>query len=155
MKCDEAINRLMDLDNGEQIPDDVARHLQECVTCRREAEVLFQALTALEAQNLVVMTPDVAVSVMERIRWTEDQAVAQAESDRHMPMRNWIVVGAIILFSMFLVPFSNSLTWLTDAFGSSLEIPLYIILGIVVAAYATLFIGTHVDQVAEKLGVKE
>jgi hypothetical protein len=100
------------------------------------------------------MTGDVSEPVMARIHEAEQQAGAQTEGGRHMPMRNWIGAGAILLCSMFLVPFSNSFAWLRDSFGSSLEVPLHIMLGIAIATYATLFIGTHVDQVAEKLGLK-
>ncbi len=63
----------------------------------------------------------------------------------------WVTVGSLILLSIFLIPFSDSFTWLKLYFKGSLEIPLSIVLGSVITLYAVLFIATHLDGAKEIL----
>jgi hypothetical protein len=66
--------------------------------------------------------------------------------EQHVSGIQWGVVGAIILVSMFLIPFSHSFGWLRTQFGSGLELPVSIVLGLSMCIYALVGIFSNLEH---------
>jgi predicted anti-sigma-YlaC factor YlaD len=149
MQCEKAIQAFLNLDHGEPIPPGVQKHIDECAACRRQVAMMQSVFRAL-AQTGVAETP----------AGTTDEVMAAVRSggvaaEEPLSVAKWLATGVIIFASIVLVSFSNSHSWLSQVFGVSLELPLSLILGAAITIYASLFIGTHVDEVAGFFGLHE
>jgi hypothetical protein len=150
MNCERAIQVFLSLDNGEAFPEDLKRHLESCPTCARTVRLLQSVFTALSEEGLAEAPVGSTDLVMASVRIS-----ARAEDpEERLSMGKWLVAGVIMFASVFLVSFSDSHMWLRRVFGMSLEVPLSLILGAAMAIYASLFIGTHIDKVADFFGLR-
>jgi hypothetical protein len=67
-------------------------------------------------------------------------------------LRDWLLPGAIIVVSMFLVPVvGKDLGFLESLFGPSYALSMSLVLGIAFTAYSALFIATHVAELQSYL----
>ncbi len=139
MKCKNAINQFMLLDDYKNLPWRIKFHILFCKNCRQEIRKLTEELNSLTCKTPFYITRDISDDVMNIIN--NFRTVQQ----KNMSNFKWIAAGAIMLSSMFLVSFSNSMIWLKSTFGSSFIIPLSIVQGLVITGYAALFIGSHLD----------
>lgn len=139
MKCDEAMRRVLEHDDGSHRPVLLRLHLRRCARCRAEAAALDAALRELRQTPLSRRDMDVSDAVMAEIERLESYR-------RDVPMYNWVGGGLAILGGIVLVSFSDSFAWLRGSFGGDFEVPLSIVLGIVITLYASAFIATHLDM---------
>ena len=93
---------------------------------------------------------DMSEIVMKRIL---NSTVVFTANDRISNFK-WIAVGLVILVSMFLAPYSDSMIWLNNQFGGQFEIPFNIVMGIIITVYASLFVGTHLDSLKRLLKIQ-
>lgn len=147
MHCEQAIEAFLRLDHREEIPPEVKRHIDDCESCRRQVAMMRSVYTALEQVGVVETPAGTTDAVMAAV------AAATAGAEEPLSLGKWLGTGVIIFASIVLVSFSNSHSWLSQVFGMSLDLPLSLILGAAITIYATLFIGTHVDQIAGFFGL--
>ncbi len=140
MKCDEAMRRVLEQGEGWGRSLSLRLHLRRCARCRAEAAALDAALRELRQTPLPGSDIDVSDAVMAEIERRESYR-------RDVPMYNWVGGGLVILGSIVLVSFSDSLAWLRGSYGGNFEVPLSIVLGIVITLYASAFIATHLEMV--------
>ncbi|MCP4138613.1 MAG: hypothetical protein GY754_47090 [bacterium] len=140
MKCNKAIERFLELDNYTALPFSIRLHTTFCPKCENEIFSLQEKFNSLH--NAVPFKPefDITNSVMSEI------ALLETSYEHNVSNLKWFSVGAIILGSIFLIPFSNNLSWLRVYFGANLEIPLSIVMGLAISVYAVLFIGSHLEE---------
>lgn len=150
MDCETAIERFLALDNGEEMPAELENHLAACSECRRRVDVMQSVFTALQLEGRAEPAAGSTEEVMQSVR----AAAGGAGVEEPLSVAKWLATGVIIFASIVLVSFSKSHMWLSRVFGTSLELPLSLILGAIIAIYATLFIGTHVDKVAGFFGLR-
>lgn len=148
MKCDRFMNLFLALDNSEAMGLLMRRHLRTCRRCRREVEALSAAMDSLLDFPQRFPVPDGADRIMARIGGVE------YTYNRRVPLYNWIGVGFLILLSMFLLPFSDSLVWLRGFFGGYIDIPYGIVMGLVLSVYVTVFAATNMDQLKARLRIR-
>ena len=139
MKCEQFMDRFLALDNEEAMGFFMRRHLRSCVRCRRETGALTAAMDELLGFPGRFNEADVADRVMARI------GAVEYTYDRRVSLSNWIGVGLVILVSMFLLPFSDSLIWLRGFFGGYIDLPYGIVMGLLVSIYMTVFAATNMD----------
>lgn len=139
MKCDEAMRKVLELDQGSGHLLFLWLHLRRCARCRAEAAALDAILCKLRQTPLPGPDMDVSDAVMAEIERLESYR-------RDVPMYNWVGGGLAILGGIVLVSFSDSFAWLRGSFGGDFEVPLSIVLGIVITLYASAFIATHLDM---------
>ncbi len=140
MKCERFMEQYLKLDNDEQPSLMMKLHLLRCVSCRKEVGLLRLAGEDMMKFSSSVMGRDMSGEILAHILRTQESY------SRHIALYNWIVVGVIIFASIFLVTLSDSLTWLKTQFGGNLEVPFFIVMGIVVTLYTSILIGTHLDE---------
>lgn len=139
MKCDEAMRRVLEHDDGSHRSVLLWLHLRRCARCRAEAAALDAALRELRQTALAGSGIDVSAAVMAEIERC-------ATYRRNVPMYSWVGGGLGIFGGIVLVSFSDSLVWLRGSFGGDFEVSLSIVLGIVITLYASAFIATHLDM---------
>jgi hypothetical protein len=71
-----------------------------------------------------------------------------------MPTRHWVLVGLILVASLAVSPLGAAFDLLVRLLGSDLLFPLSLTLGAVLTAYCALFIGSHLDELSERFGLR-
>ncbi|HON78890.1 MAG TPA: hypothetical protein PK544_10390 [Spirochaetota bacterium] len=133
MKCEKAMEQYLKADADEYLPLALRLHLRFCRKCRVETAAMRSALDMLRNEDIYTVPDDCSGNIMAVVRNSGNSY------GRRMPLFNWISGEVIIIASIFLVQFSDDRNWLTGYFGSNLEIPLYIVLGILVTVYSAMF----------------
>lgn len=146
MKCDRFMERYLGLDNGENLPLPMRVHLLRCVSCRAEAAALRAVMNDMESFSISAMDRDVSDAVMSAVLGSH------GAYGKRMALYKWIGTGATIFASIFVLTLSDSLALLKTHYGGNLEVPLSIVMGVVITIYATVFIGTHMDEFNRWLG---
>lgn len=157
MTCEQAMSEYFDLDRGESPAGTLADHLRSCPNCSSLVLKIDSGLAILSEQTL---RPDAELrselfvqSVMARVR-QESAAVDEDAPEEQNLLSRWIVVGVIILAAIPLSSFSDSLSWLSQLFGSRLDFPLHLVLGLAFTIYALFFIGSHLKELSRRLHLK-
>ncbi|MBN2040815.1 MAG: hypothetical protein JW864_12300 [Spirochaetes bacterium] len=140
MKCKNAIQSFLDSEDSCYIPFPARLHMVFCKSCRNEINTMRNIFNNAKYQPTPEIPVDMAGIIMDKI---SDSNIA---FEKHISFYRWLFAGLVISASMFLIPYSDSFAWLKQHFGSGLEIPVNIVLGLVVTSYAASFIGTHIDE---------
>jgi hypothetical protein len=141
MKCDKAIQNFLEQEDCLYIPFRVRWHALLCSECREEIQSLKKIFTKAQNSYCFPMPEDLSGIIMEKI--TESNIIYEGK----VSSSKWLLTGVIIFVSIFLISYSDSFIWLRQYFGSDLEIPLNLVLGMVITLYAASFIGSHLDDV--------
>lgn len=157
MTCENAISEYFDLDRGETPKGDLADHIRRCPSCSRLVLMLDRGMESLTEPTLrpgTGISSELFVqSVMAKVR-EESTLMSEESGEDDSPLTRWIVVGVIILAAIPLSSFSESLSWLSQLFGSRLDFPLHLVLGLAFTIYALFFIGSHLKGFARRLHLK-
>ncbi|MCX8125197.1 MAG: hypothetical protein N3F66_13700 [Spirochaetes bacterium] len=137
MKCEKAIEKYLMLDNNKPIPLSVQIHCILCSKCRNEINNLSKAFSLLK--NFAPYTINLDNVIMSKI-------YSQKQYYNKVSNLNWIAVGSVIFLSTGLISYSDALKWLTLHFGTSIVIPLYLVLGCVVSGYIGSYVATHMKK---------
>jgi predicted anti-sigma-YlaC factor YlaD len=140
MKCDRAMKMFLELDNNEAVPLRVKAHMVFCPRCRAEITAMAEELLVLRHLSPYEPDADITAEVMAAI------LKLSPVPEHTISNIKWLSVGSIILMSLFLISFSESLQWLTTRFGAHLMIPLSVVMGLIMSLYAILFISTHLEE---------
>ncbi len=159
MTCDRAMDLVLDASDGRPTPfiDSIRLrfHLNRCASCAAEAARLRSSIEAL-ATAFLPPAPDLTDAIMAAVRFDRAaQAVRAVEenTEEHVSYRNWVFSGSIIFASLALFPLGQASGWLVRLLGSDLTFPIAVTLGAVLTAYCALFIGSHLDELAERFGL--
>lgn len=157
MTCEQATSAYFDLDRGEAPTGALADHIRHCPYCSSMAHRLDGGMEILVERTLrpaTGLSQDVFIqSVMARVR-QESAPFNEEAAEEQNPLMRWIVVGVIILAAIPLSSFSDSLSWLSQLFGSRLDFPLHLVLGLAFTIYALFFIGSHLKELSRRLHLK-
>lgn len=143
MKCEKAMEQYLQADDGECLPILLRFHLRVCRKCRGEAGAMRAALAIVRNEEPRRSYEDLSGRVMAVVRNSGNSY------GRKMPLLNWISGEIILVASIVLVQFSDTRHWLNDFFGSDLEVPLYIVLGILVTLYSAMFAVSRLGEFKE------
>lgn len=139
MKCDKVIERFLNQNDSRYPSFFVRLHMLFCPGCRDEMRMLRDVILKSRSVSSYAMPRDLSNLIMGRI-YKSDLVY-----EKNVSSTKWLFSGAVIFASIFLVSYSESFKWLKNHFGSGLEIPLYIILGMGITIYSASYIGTHID----------
>lgn len=144
MRCSTFLDRYDELDAGEEAGFFLRLHLAACPECRRKVGRLEEAVAAwMEADDASPRSLEggevVDLRIMSAIR-----LLPRPRKELHA--RNWAVSGAVFLLSMVLIPFSKDFRFLRQVFGEGYSLPLFLVLGLGLALFGVVFIGTHMEE---------
>ena len=146
MKCNIFAEKYLALDNRRKPGLFMRLHSLRCPRCRDEArnmEVIFSRASSAEPD---LMPRDLSLSIMLTVR---REGVPYG---RKVSFYNWISAEIIIVLSIVLVQFSDSLTWLKDHYGRDLELPLYLVMGVLITIFSASLVNS---QMKNALDLKE
>lgn len=141
MECHDVIEYLLDMDNGEELPRDVADHIGGCSWCRADVARLTQTLDGIRRVAMVAENP----ALTERIMFSVRDAAETA--DQPTRLRSWIVIGALILVGVTGLRFSEVMTWLRQSTGPAIDVAMSVILGVFLTGYICILVGSNMDRV--------
>jgi len=180
MKCEQAMEAILRLDNGAEPDATTQGHLSNCPRCRAEYSQLRRALDGLtkSLENASdVSAPDdlhrrkqVADRIMSAVR-AEAERVAARQTDSGSQLRRqtapasqnlagdtgwiaystWISVGVLLLLGIIVLPYTEGFLFLRGVMERDLDAPLALTLGLVMSGYWALFIGTHIADLRRRL----
>lgn len=147
MTCEKARNLIAENVADHRLPFGARLHLHGCPVCALEAARMTTAIDMLRS-SLPARAPDLSSSIMAKVR-------LEPKPD-YIPVRfrDWLIVGGTLLAAVGFSPLGSTFVWLKENFGIGFLLPLNIVLGLGLAAYCALFIGTHLDEFSKKLNLK-
>ena len=151
MTCNEALNRLLSLDNGEQPDRETALHLTSCPGCLAQANRLRAALDSVLEPPAVASDPAASDAALTNAIMTAVRSLPAVTTPGRlhaMPLRNWLFAGLLILGGTFGLQYSDSLDWLRVSFGPVIDLAIGLILGLVLTTYLCILVGSNLERVS-------
>ncbi len=146
MKCEIFSEKYLALDNRRK-PDLLMKlHALFCPHCREEAHYLEGIYRRVSDAGPDLMPRDLTASIMLTIK---REGVTYG---RKVSFFNWISAEVIIVLSIVLVQFSDSLPLLKEHYGRELELPLYLIMGVLITIFSASLVNS---QMKNALDLKE
>jgi hypothetical protein len=142
MHCDDFLDRLDALDNGEAMNRALRVHASRCESCSAAAVRAESAARTYKEAAADRYAGDERLD--ERIMSTIGLVL---QPRLEISIFDWIAAGATIAFSMLLIPLGKDFSELKEALGARYALPLSLVLGLALTCYMALFIGTHIDEV--------
>ncbi len=139
MKCDNVLERFMELDDYLDIPFMLRFHLFHCKKCREEVAAMIAAMDLLSTESPYAAPAGLQLIIMNRILGESLSHVGKVSGTK------WAAVGTVIFSSILLINFSDSFIWLQEQFGSQYTLPLSIVMGLVITAYLSIVVGCNYE----------
>ncbi len=147
MDCRDVTEFILSMDNSEDLPTEVEQHLCGCPRCSREFEQLARAVGSLRIESVDLADPALTERVMLAVR-SETPGVDAAPADEQpTSLRNWIIVGTIILGGLFGLRFSDVMNWLRHSFGPAIDVAMSLILGLFLTGYICMLVASNLGRV--------
>jgi hypothetical protein len=156
MNCEKIIETVYDYSGGESMPLSlqirIALHTLFCSECEREIE-RFRLCREVLKEDFFPPSPALEDSIMLACE-NEIMETGETQSDSgELSMRGWAIAGIVILFSLMSAFFGYDFNRMTSAAGTSLLLPVGIVIGIFLTVYGALFIGSHLKELSERFGL--
>ena len=140
MNCERIIKRYLNQDNPDRLALLVRLHLMTCPRCQAEIRMLQKEFARLRDTDMFQPPYDITETVMARI----------SKFDMILPQTvfslQWLLAGLVIISSIALISFSETLDQMQTFFGSDLDFPLHLILGLLITSYAMITAGVHLSR---------
>jgi hypothetical protein len=142
MTCERFLEQLDGLDN-QGLPIDMVVHARTCPACSRELERLGRALSCYRLPDATPM-----VDLVPRVSALLPYVPAPRRS---VSMRDWLLVGLLIVISMVMVPMLGDFRALRAVYGPGFTLPVFLTYGVAITLYAGLFIISHLEDFSKRL----
>jgi len=149
MTCEKIILQYLRQENPDRLNILVRLHIMQCPRCRAEIKLLQKELAGIRNTYPFQMPQDITASIMTRVLSID------AVSPKTVISYQWILAGFTILFSIALVSFSDTLTEMKTFFGSDLDFPLHLVLGLLITFYASITAAVHLSRLKTFFSVKQ
>lgn len=147
MDCRDVTEFILSMDNAEDLPTEVEQHLCGCPRCSREFEQLARAVGSLRIESVDLADPALTERVMLAVRSEVPGVDAGPADEQPTSLRNWIIVGAIILGGLFGLRFSDVMNWLRHSFGPAIDVAMSLILGLFLTGYICMLVASNLGRV--------
>lgn len=149
MNCEHFLSMLdkMDQLEGQNLPEDMLAHVESCPSCAKELAALKTALALYKLPDLLCSV-NLAPSIMSMLAMLP---IMENSPKRLVSMRNWLLVGFIIIISTLFLPLLPDYRLLKDAYGAAFTLPLFLALGFILSIYTGVFVISHLDELSTKL----
>ena len=136
-------------------------HCLFCPDCTTAVNDLRDA-EAIMHSDFFPPSPHFADALMERIHGESDEYAETEEifaqegalDPAGFSLRAWVLTGCFVLLSLTSVFFGMHFTQIVDATGLSFLLPVGITVGVVLTCYGALFIGSHLDELSARFGLR-
>ncbi len=142
MTCERFLEQLDGLDN-QGLPIDMVIHARTCPACSRELEMLGKAITCYRESDGTGMV-DLVPRISALLPYVEAPR-------RSVSMRDWLLVGLLIVISMVMLPMLGDFRALRAVYGPDLTLPIFLTYGVAITLYAGLFTMSHIEDFSKRL----
>lgn len=146
MTCQRFLSMLDGLDNDE-MPRDMVIHARSCPACAAEEAALRAAIGLYRLPDLL-SDANIVPKVTALLPFVPAPR-------RNVSMRDWLLVGFILMVSIVLVPLLAEFRALKALYGSGFSVTISLALGTIVTVYACMFILSHLDEFSRRLKDRE
>ena len=146
MQCNEVMTNYLKTDSYKNLSLRVRFHIYFCPDCKKETRLMTKNLDLIKNTPPFIMKSSVVDEVMKAIGDNQIQ-----QESRTVSNFKWLLAWAIILASIFMIPFNRQLAWLRESFGGYFELPLVIVLGLAITLYSVIYIATHLEKIKDKV----
>jgi hypothetical protein len=135
MTCNNCMERLTALDNGDHIPLMVAFHLSRCPDCEKSWLVMTAAYSHMHEQieRCKVELVDTVMDTLEKNRM-------ENSAREGISLKIWLGAGIVILAAMFFSTFAEPFVMARTSLGDLFLMPIGLLFGIVLSVYLVIFI---------------
>jgi hypothetical protein len=130
-------------------------HTLLCPDCAQQIE-RFQITRDLVSDEYLgaglFSTPNFEDSIMAKIEAEEIEAKEIAPAGG-LSTRGWVIAGLVIFISLATAYFGLDFKNITAESGNSFLLPMGILIGVVLTVYGAFFIGTHLKELSERVGL--
>ena len=147
MDCRDVTEFILSMDNAEDLPMEVEQHLSRCPRCSREFHQLARAVGSLRIESVDLADPALTERVMRAVRSEAPGADAVPADEQPTSLRNWIIVGTIILGGLLGLRFSDVMDWLRHSFGPAIDVAVSLILGLFLTGYICMLVASNLGRV--------
>lgn len=142
MTCKRFLEQLDELDN-QRLPLDMVVHARTCPDCARELAMLGRAIASYRVSDEQA-TGELASRVSALLPFVPAPR-------RVVSMRDWLLVGLLIVISMVMAPLLGDFRALRAAYGTGFTFSVFLTYGVAITLYACLFIISHLDDFSRRL----
>ena len=115
-------------------------HTIRCKKCKDEISMFEKKLSSCSNIMPYEMKVDMSNPIMKNI------ALMLPHDHPSVSALKWIISGVILVGSIFVMSFDNSIRWISDNFGDNFDIPMTIVMGCGISVYITFFAASHLKQ---------
>ena len=143
MDCEKNIRRYLMQENMETPSLFVRIHMSRCPRCSREIKILSAGFTRLRETDDIAIPRDLTDTIMTRI------ALMDQKPD-DVNITRWLITGGIIMCSIALMSYSETLVQMKEFFGSDLDFPLHLVLGFIITFYVSISAAVHLSRLKHR-----
>ena len=115
-------------------------HTLHCEKCKNEIWELEKKLNSCNNIMPYEMKTDMSDLIMKNI------SLMLPHNRPSVSPAKWIISGLILAGSIFIMPFNNSMRWVSENFGDNFDIPMTIVMGCGISIYIAFFAASHLKQ---------
>jgi len=127
-------------------------HLLFCHACSAELRN-FQYVEEIMKEDFFPQSTQFEESFMELL-YKETAMEEKIETSAGFSFRSWVVIGFFVLLSLSSSFFGMNFVQIADSEGLSFLLPVGITIGMVVTCYGALFIGSHLEELSTRFGLR-
>jgi hypothetical protein len=133
---------------------EIALYIIFCPNCARKY-LRLEATREILRSDFFPPVPELEDSIMELIS-TENVEILQEERNSvyEVSLRGWVITGFVVLISLATSFFGINFVRVISDSGSSFLLPIGITIGVIVTVYGALFIGSHLDELSDRFGLR-
>ncbi len=147
MECHDVTEFILSMDNATDLPSEVEQHLQSCPRCSQEFDQLARAVGSLRIESADLADSALTERVMFAVRGEAVRSEALSADDQPTSLRNWIIVGTILLGGLLGLRFSEVMDWLRYSFGPAIDVAMSLILGVFLTGYICMLVASNLGRV--------
>ncbi|MDR1637381.1 MAG: peptidoglycan-binding protein [Treponema sp.] len=157
MNCNDLLNELYEYVGDGSLPLNLRLRLRLhgffCPQCAQEIE-RFELSRDILRNDFLPPAPNFEESVMLRIREEEGAAPPIREIERGVAFSGWVVTGIVLLVSLGSAFFGADFIKTVNFEGNSFLLPVGITIGAALSCYGALFIGSHLEELTRRFGLR-
>jgi len=125
-------------------------HTLFCPSCSQDIANYHTARNIMN-EDFFPSSPNLEEPIMAHILSDEERSSFSAPV--FASTRGWVIAGLILMISLASAFFGFDFQKLVGEYGMSFILPMGITIGIIITIYGALFIGSHLKEFSERLGL--
>lgn len=127
--CSHITNYYLKKDNDQKVSLKIRIHLLFCSKCRKEFKVFISTINSFAESAPFSPNIDLSDQIMTKIN------TMPVNYHHDIPIWQWILPGLFITLGTFTISLTDTMIWIKNNFGSSFEVPLNIVFGLIISIY--------------------